>query len=116
MGEVEDFMNKARERLISSKVLYQSELYETSVSSSYYAIFLAAKALTLSKNFYTKKHSGVISFFGKEFVNKGYFSNELYNYFSEAFSLRDDSDYQAINNITEEIAKEQIETCGNFHK
>ena len=61
-------LNRAYKNLDVAKSLFSNEFYEDSVSKSYYAIFFAAKALLLTKNLDTKKHSGVISFFNRYFV------------------------------------------------
>ena len=101
-------MESSKERLFSSKALYELEQYNVSVSLSYYSMFLAAKALIISRGYETKKHSGVISIFGNEFVNKGNFNKEIFKYLTSAQSLREDSDYNAVKYITQEIAEEQI--------
>lgn len=45
MDESKAFINKAENKLISSKILYDVGQYGDSVGRSYYAMFLSAKAL-----------------------------------------------------------------------
>lgn len=46
LSEVEEFFNKANNKLIASKGLYNMGQYSTAVSTCYYAMFLTAKAFT----------------------------------------------------------------------
>ena len=79
MSEVEDYMNKANDKLISAKVLYDIGQYSTSVSACYYCMFNTAKALLIKKGFKPKTHAGVISLFGQEYVLKDSFDRKSPN-------------------------------------
>lgn len=68
MSEITDYMDKVNTKLKSSKLLIELGDYSDSVSLSYYAMFLTAKALLIKKNIFPKTHSGLISTFGKEYV------------------------------------------------
>jgi len=47
LDEVIALMHKAKNKLKNSKVLYENKGYSDSVSLSYYAMFLSAKALLI---------------------------------------------------------------------
>ena len=73
LSEVDEFISKANDKLISSKILFDNHQYATSVSAAYYCMFLTAKALLIKKEHYPKSHEGLISLFGQVYVNQGNF-------------------------------------------
>lgn len=107
-------MKKANDKLISSKLLYDAGQYASSVSASYYAMFITAKALLISKNSRSKSHNGLISEFGLHFVKEDEFSNEIFKYLSRTQSLREEADYDAFDDITESIAHLKINQAEEF--
>ena len=105
MSEINEYVSKANDKLTSSKLLFEWEQYSTSVSASYYSMFLITKALLLKKKLRPKSHEGLISLFGEKYVNEGEFDRDLAKYISRAPSLREDADYDAYDGITKNIAK-----------
>ena len=70
-SEVENFIKKAEDKLISSKILYDADQQATSVSASYYCMFLAAKALLIKKGCNVgKTHVGLIKQFSLKLLKK----------------------------------------------
>ena len=114
MGEIEDFMIKAEEKLKVSKLLYEQEFYGDSVSSSYYVMFLVAKALLLKKGLNPKTHKGLIKQFNKEYVYEDNFDNSIYKDFVRTQTLREKADYEVHDGINERIAKNNIKICEKF--
>ena len=105
LSEVDEFISKANDKLISSKILFDNQQYATSVSAAYYCMFLTAKALLIKKDYNPKSHEGLISLFGQVYVNQGDFDRKIAKYLARAQSLREDADYDAVDGITESIAK-----------
>ena len=64
MDESKAFINKAENKLISSKILYDVGQYGDSVGRSYYAMFLSAKALLVKDGYDVNSHKSLISIFG----------------------------------------------------
>lgn len=116
MDEIQEYYNKARTKFKHSKVLYEIEGYADSVSLSYYSMLLIAKALLLKKGLKPKTHSGLISVFGKEYVRNDDFSLKVFSNFSRTEPLRNNSDYDAIDEITKEDAKNAIGYVEDFFK
>jgi hypothetical protein len=52
------------------------------------------EALLVDKQFVGSKHSGVLSFFDKEFVDKGVFPKRFSEIFHKTFDMRGKSDYK----------------------
>lgn len=116
MSEVQEYLDKADSKLKSSILLYDAGQYGDSVATSYYVMFLVAKALLLKKGIAPKTHKGLIHVFSEEYVNKGEFSPELNRKFARTQTLRQQADYDAIDNINQKIAKEKIDLCKEFIK
>ena len=116
MSEVDEYMKKANDKLISAKALYDIEQFSTSVSACYYCMFTAAKALLIKKGFKPKTHAGVISLFGQEYVLKDSFDRKISKFLSSTQSLRESADYDAADGIDESIAKDCISKAELFMK
>ena len=86
MSEIEEYMNKANDKLISAKALYDIGQFSTSVSACYYSMFNVAKALLIKKWFKPKTHAGVISLFGQEYVLNDSFDRKVSN-ICQAYNL-----------------------------
>ena len=108
MDELEEFFNKAERNLTSSKILYDSGDYANSLSLSYYAMLLSSKALLIKIGITTNKHHGIIKEFGRKYVKTGLFKDEIYKYLTKTQPLRNQSDYEPIDNITSKIALDKI--------
>ena len=54
-------MDSAKERLKAAKTLYYAENYKDSINRSYYAMFVAVRALLALDAVDFSRHSGVIS-------------------------------------------------------
>ena len=116
LSEVEEYISKAKDKLISSKILFENQQYATSVSASYYCMFLTAKALLVKKDYNPKSHEGLISLFGQVYVIQGDFDRKIAKYLARAQSLREDAVYDAVDGITEPIAKLWIDNAEEFIK
>lgn len=114
MDEINEFFKKAEKKLQSSKILYNAEDYSNSVSLSYYAMLLVSKALLIKKGENTNKHSGIIKRFGKIYVHENNFNQNIYKYLTKTQSLRNQSDYEAIDDITKQIAKTKIKEAEEY--
>ncbi len=114
MDEPHAFIDKAKSKLKSSKILYENEQYGDSVGRSYYSMFLAAKALLIKKGYNVSSHKSLIGIFGNEYVNHGDFNPTIAKYLSGTQALRDDSDYEAYDDISKNIAKEKIRQAESF--
>lgn len=107
-------LNRAKEDLeAASKTLELGE-YKTSANRSYYSMFHAVRALLALKGIDFKKHSGVISYFNKEYIKTEIFPKQLSGYITGANKIRQSSDYDDFFIATKEEAQKQLENEGNF--
>ncbi len=104
----------AKERLESSKLLLDNGNYKDSIGRSYYAIFTAVRALLAVDGVDFSKHAGVISYFQKEYIKSGIFDVKYSKYLSQAFQIRNNTDYADFFIVSREDAKEQYERAIEF--
>lgn len=83
----------ADEKLNSAKILLEYKSYKDSISRSYYAIFTAVRAILALDGVDFKKHAGVISYFQREYIKSGVFDKMYSKYLSQAFQIRNNTDY-----------------------
>ena len=102
-------LEMAEERLHSSKVLLEAGSYKDSIGRSYYAMFTAVRALLAMEGQDFSKHAGVIAYFQKEFVKTGKVDRKYSKYISQAFQIRNNTDYADFFIVSAQDAKEQYE-------
>ncbi len=84
--------------------------YHSAINRFYYAAFHAVRALLATKELDSAKHSGVISFFNKEFVKVGIVSKSSSKALSDLFRLRTHADYDDFKTFNKDdclMAREQ---------
>lgn len=86
-------INRAKETLSFIPSHIEIGDYNTSISRSYYAAFYALKALELKDGFDSKKHSGTIAYFRKNYVKTNIFDVSLSNAIGRLEESRVLSDY-----------------------
>lgn len=107
-------LETARERLLSSKILLDAGSYKDSIGRSYYAMFTAVRALLAMDGKDFSKHTGVISYFQKEYVKNGKIDKKYSKYISQAFQIRNNSDYADFFLVSLQDTKEQYERAEEF--
>lgn len=86
-------LNSARERILSSELLLNAGSYKDSINRSYYAMFTATRAILAKDGEDFARHSGVISYFQREYIKTGAFDKKYSAYLSQAFQIRNNADY-----------------------
>ena len=107
-------LKMAKERLHSSKILLDNGSYKDSIGRSYYAMFTSVRALLAMEGQDFSKHAGVIAYFQKEFVKTGKFDKKYSKYISQAFQIRNSTDYADFFIVSMQDAKEQYERAKEF--
>src|SRR3990172_9709346 len=101
-------MSKAKEKIRAAEILLESSAFEDSVSRSYYAILMAARALLALKGLDSRKHSGVISLFNRHFVKEGLMDRTASRIIQDAKGEREEADYGDYKVVTEDEAMNQL--------
>ena len=107
-------MTAAQEKLESAKILLDNEKFKDSIGRSYYAIFTAARAILALDGKDFAKHSGVISYFQREYIKTGVFDVKYSKYISEAFQIRNNTDYVDFYLVSREDAEMQYQRAVEF--
>lgn len=97
-------IEKAKEELKETDLLFKGGMYSGSVCRAYYAVFHAACAVLITKNLEFSKHSAVISAFGQHFVKTGGLKEALHATFKETFEARQLADYDIFKETTKDFA------------
>ena len=88
--------------------------YATAVNRSYYAAFHSLKALEALTGFDSKKHSGTLSYFRKEYIKTQILPETLSDIIEDLKVLREDSDYNIIIQFNLQTANEAFEKAKEF--
>jgi uncharacterized protein (UPF0332 family) len=109
----------ARFRLDKAKVCLQDAKatnvsFENAVNRSYYCIFSAMRAVLALDGFNSKKHSGIISAFHKDYIRTGIFPKEFSGIITNAFEIRLDSDYEDFYLVSKAEVAAQVENAVIF--
>ena len=106
----------AKERLESAKLLLDNNSYKDSIGRSYYAIFTSARALLALDGEDFARHAGVISYFQRTYIKSGVFDVRFSRYISEAFQIRNNTDYADFYIVSREDAEEQYQRAVEFYE
>lgn len=110
-------ITQAEETLSDAEKMLQENLSHRSiVNRAYYSMFYALLALFIDKgvNLKTSKHSGVISFFDKEFVHTGKIDKYYSKILHRMFNMRQEGDYKELVEITPDDAIQSVEYAKMF--
>lgn len=107
-------LEMAKERLHSSKILLEDGSYKDSIGRSYYAMFTSVRALLAMEGQDFSKHAGVIAYFQKEYIKTGKFDKKYSKYISQAFQIRNNTDYADFFVVSRQDAEEQYERAEEF--
>lgn len=109
-------LEMAKERLNSAKVLLEAGSYKDSIGRSYYAMFTAVRALLAAEGQDFSRHAGVIAYFQKKYVKTGKFDKKYSKYISQAFQMRNNTDYTDFFLVSLRDAEEQYGRAEAFVK
>lgn len=104
-------LEQAEENLEEAITLFNINKYKGASNRAYYSIFHSIKSILALKQVDFKKHSSVIAYFNKEYVNKNLFPKELGKRITDSRYFREKSDYVDFYIITKEQCERQIETA-----
>ncbi len=112
--EIDLYLEYANRDLRAAEANQGMNFLHIAVSRGYYAMFYAASALLLSRGFTSRKHSGILSAFGEQFVKTGEMDKEFSQMLHNAFDARLDSDYDVAFKVNESVAIKIVEDAKRF--
>ena len=95
MNEFKKLLSLALEELDIAKLLLERGHYRTCLSRSYYSMYYATQSLLLTKELDVTTHKGTIRLFSQHFVKTDQVSPEWSKILSDAYELKQLSDYDA---------------------
>ena len=107
-------LEKAHNSLSAAALLLDAEAYKDAANRSYYSVLHTMRAVLALDCFDSKRHSGVISEFGKRYIKEGIISKEFAKTIKEAFDVRNSSDYDDYYVISKDEVVRQIENARVF--
>ena len=108
-------LETAKDELENAKLMYEYGRYKASINRSYYSIFHAMRAVLAIDRVDFKKHSGVISYFMKEYIKSGIFDKRYSNIIRKASAARNNSDYEDFYQAEPEEALQQYNEAEDFY-
>jgi uncharacterized protein (UPF0332 family) len=107
-------LHQANECLQSAQTLLVAGDFKSAANRSYYSIFHAMRAVQALDRFDSKKHSGVIDNFRKDYIRTGVFPQTFSKVITNAFEVRLESDYEDFYLISKEDVAAQVENAKTF--
>lgn len=103
-----ELLRLADDSIAAAKLLLQNGYAAFASSRVYYAMFMAAEALLLSKDLSFSKHSAVIAAFGRHFAKTGIVPTALHRAILDAKADREAADYGGGKQVTREDAERHV--------
>ena len=104
-------LEKAKEDLKASEIMYRENLLKAANNRAYYAILHAIKSVLALERIDFKRHKDVIGYFNKTYVKTEIFPKMLGRKIGLASAIREDSDYDYDFVADPDNTKNQIETA-----
>ncbi len=106
-------LERANETIGEAESNLNLNYLKLTVNRIYYAMFYAVEALLLTKDISSSKHSGVRSFFHKDFIKEGLVDIKYGEFYDEMFNKREAGDYEV---KPVKFTKEEVELWLNYAK
>jgi uncharacterized protein (UPF0332 family) len=114
MTRIQQLLDLAQDELETADLLWKNDRYRACISRAYYAMYHATQALLSIKSLNTKTHKGVIQLFGQHFIKTGELPIELARALSDAYDLRQLSDYEETVLLTQQQAESILNSARSF--
>ena len=107
-------LQQAYEALDEAKLLLEAGHFRGAINRSCYSMFYSLQILVIQNKAKVSKHSGVISYFDREFVKPGMMDKKFSKWLHRLFDLRQDADYGDMFVPTERQAHEAFAQAEEF--
>jgi uncharacterized protein (UPF0332 family) len=110
----DNYLLIAKQKLKSAEILLNAGQFDDSISRSYYAVFLSAKANLYVIGEDPKTHNGLITLFGLKFIKSKLLETEYNRILIELLNARQQSDYNPISIYEKEDAQNNYQKAKKF--
>jgi uncharacterized protein (UPF0332 family) len=107
-------LEKAKIDLDTALLNFENGKFAQSINRSYYAMFHATRALLALDEFDSKRHSGIISYFTRNYTNVGKIDRKYGEMLINAEKFRLKSDYDDFFLAGKETARSQLNNAKEF--
>ncbi|MBQ6420681.1 MAG: HEPN domain-containing protein [Clostridia bacterium] len=107
-------LENAKEKLSFIPGILELGDYKTAANRAYYAVFYAMRSVLALDGFDSKKHTGIISEFRRNYIKTGVFDEQLSDIIGELFAVRTSSDYDDFYLLSKDKAVKQYENAVLF--
>ena len=119
LSEEKIFLSKTRLELAKERISFADEIlalgdYKTVANRSYYAVFSAMRAVLALDGFDSKKHSGIIAEFRKNYLKTGIITKELSPIIDALVEIRQTIHYDDFYIVSKEEVSEQLRNAEMF--
>jgi uncharacterized protein (UPF0332 family) len=101
MTRITQLLQLAQDELATANLLLVNDRYRASISRAYYAMYHATQAFLTTKNLSSKTHRGSIQLFSQHFIKTGELPIDFARALSDAYDLRQLSDYEETVQLTQ---------------
>ncbi len=115
-GLCEYRFQQAEEAFCEAELLLNAGHYRGAVNRAYYAMFYSLQVLVIMNKVKASKHSGIISYFDREYIKTGIFDKKFSKWLHRLFDLRQDADYGDMFMPSEDQCREALEHSKDFIK
>ena len=105
---------RAREEYETAVILFDTGHFRAANNRAYYSIFHAMRAVLAFDGYDSKKHSGIIAVFRKDYIKTGIFDIYLSDIIGSASEIRNASDYDDMFIADKTETAEQIRNAKEF--
>ena len=108
-------LKQAKETVDEAEYLFEGGKSPRSViNRAYYAMYYSILALLIFEQFVSSKHSGMLSFFNKQYIKNEKSPKEMGRWINKAFELRQQGDYRECADLAYEQVEPYIEYAKTF--
>lgn len=107
-------LERAKEEYETAVILYETGHYRAANNRAYYSIFHAMRSVLAFDGYDSKKHSGIIGVFRKDYIKNGKFDVSLSDIIGTASEIRNASDYDDMFIADKTETAEQIQNAKVF--
>lgn len=107
-------LTRAKEEYETAVILFDAGHFRAANNRAYYSIFHAMRAVLAFDGYDSKKHSGIIAVFRKDYIKSGIFDVALSDIIGTASEIRNASDYDDMFIADKSETTEQIQNAKIF--
>lgn len=107
-------LEQAEDTINDVRILIENNRFRAAVNRIYYGMFYSLLALGLKNNFETSKHTQLIGWFNKSFINEGLIDTKYGKIINKAFNRRTKGDYDIYIDFDKDVVIEMFNDMQDF--